>query len=56
MAYGMALSFTGGAIAGAEPWQDHVIWSKDFGNVPEQKDNPPVVADHEAQFRKLLRK
>jgi ABC-type sugar transport system substrate-binding protein len=45
--------FTGGTADEDQKWQDFVLWGKEFNNLPDATDNPPVIADYQAQFKKL---
>jgi ribose transport system substrate-binding protein len=44
--------FTGGTVEPDNTWEDFVLWSKDYNNVPTTT-NPPEIADYQAQFKKL---
>ncbi len=48
-----ARSFVGQPVSESAKWQDWEVWSKDYGNVPKNADNPPVIADYKQQFLKL---
>jgi ribose transport system substrate-binding protein len=48
--------FTKQSIEPSRKWQDWQVWSKDYDNVPEDVDNPPVIADYQEQFKKLWNK
>jgi hypothetical protein len=30
-----------------------VLWSKDYGNLPQEAKNPPYIPDYQEQFKKL---
>jgi ribose transport system substrate-binding protein len=47
----LARVFTGQAVD--DSFQRWMIWSKDYNNVPSQQVAPPVVADYQAQYKKL---
>jgi ribose transport system substrate-binding protein len=54
LADGFARKFAGMPVSGAQKFQNAVVWSKDFGNVPASGNPfPPVVKDYQAQFKKL---
>lgn len=44
---------TGGNVKDSQPWQNYVLWSKQYGNVPTSVNNPPCIADYKTQFEKL---
>jgi ABC-type sugar transport system substrate-binding protein len=44
---------TGSSVKDSQPWQNYVLWSKQYGNVPTSVNNPPCIADYKAQFQKL---
>ena len=45
--------FTGGTVAPDTKWEDFVLWSKDYDNLPSNVKTTPVVADYQDQFKKL---
>jgi ribose transport system substrate-binding protein len=45
--------FTGGTVKPDDGFQNFVIWSKDFNNVPASAENPPAVQSYQDQFKKL---
>jgi ABC-type sugar transport system substrate-binding protein len=44
---------TGGNVKDSQPWQPYVLWSKQYGDVPTNVNNPPCIANYKAQFTKL---
>jgi ribose transport system substrate-binding protein len=49
----VARYLTGMPLQQSQKWQNYVLWSKAYNNVPTQVDNPPCIADYETQFKKL---
>jgi ABC-type sugar transport system substrate-binding protein len=50
---GFARIFTGRDVRESQKWAGFVLWSKDFGNVPEDAKNPPYIPDYQEQFKAL---
>jgi ABC-type sugar transport system substrate-binding protein len=50
---GFARLFTGQSVSEDSGWENFVLWSKDYNNLPSSSNNPPVIANYQAQFKKL---
>jgi hypothetical protein len=37
-------------------WENFVVLSKQYNNLPASDNNPPVIADYQQQFKKLWNK
>jgi ribose transport system substrate-binding protein len=54
LADGFARLFTGSPVSASQTFQNQVLWSKDFSNVPTTTNPfPSVVANYQAQFKAL---
>jgi ribose transport system substrate-binding protein len=50
---GFARIFTDGDVKESQKWAGYVLWSKDYGNLPQEAKNPPYIPDYQEQFKKL---
>ena len=48
--------FTGQSVDADAGWEDFVLWSKDYNNLPSSSNNPPVIASYQDQWKKLWNK
>jgi ribose transport system substrate-binding protein len=53
LADAFARSFTGQSVGPDMTWENFVLWSKEYNNLPPSDNNPPVIANYQDQFKKL---
>jgi hypothetical protein len=53
LADGVARYLTGMPIQQSQKWENYVIWSNDYNNVPKNVTNPPCIANFKQQFEAL---
>jgi ABC-type sugar transport system substrate-binding protein len=53
---GFARLFTGQSVQPDAGWENFVLWSKDYNNLPSSSNNPPVITTYQAEWKKLWNK